>query len=180
MTLGLACLVAVTLQRAAELLLASRNTSRLLACGGVEAAPGHYPLVVLLHACWLSGLWALGWNRPVHLDWLALYALLQGFRIWILVTLGDRWTTRIIVLPGEKPIRRGPYRFLSHPNYAVVAGEIAVLPLVFGLPWFALVFSVLNGVLLTIRIRAENRAWSDNLVGDDSKERDAKAGLRRL
>ena len=135
-TLAVWCLVFVTLQRAVELLIASRNTSRLIARGAVEASPGHYPLIVLVHACWLAGLWVLGWDRPVHLGWLAVFALLQGLRVWIIATLGERWTTRIIVLPGEKLVRRGPYRFLSHPNYVVVVGEIAVVA---AGPWAAVV-----------------------------------------
>jgi methyltransferase len=159
-TLGLAILTFVSLQRGAELLIARRNTRRLMARGAVEVAPGHYPLIVLVHASWLAGLWALGWNQPVYLGWLAAFVVLQALRVWILATLGERWTTRIVVLPREAPIRRGPYRLLSHPNYWVVAGEIAVLPLAFGLPWFALVFSMLNAAVLTIRIRAENRALS--------------------
>jgi methyltransferase len=133
-----------------------------LARGAVEFAPGHYPFVVLLHASWLIVLWWLGWDRPVHAGWLIVYAALQGCRIWVLATLGERWTTRIVVLPGVAPIRRGPYRFVSHPNYWVVAGEIAVLPLVFGLPFCALVFSILNAAVLGIRIRAENRALTEH------------------
>ena len=86
------------------------------------------------------------------------YLVLQGFRLWVMWTLGSRWTTRIIVLPGQPLVSAGPYRFLPHPNYAVVAGEIAVLPLVLGLPWLAAVFTVLNAAVLAIRIRAENRA----------------------
>jgi methyltransferase len=89
---------------------------------------------------------------------LLIYVVLQGFRIWVMWTLGARWTTRIIVLPGEPLVRRGPYRLLPHPNYAVVAGEIALLPLVLGLPLLTLIFTVLNAAVLAIRIRAENRA----------------------
>jgi methyltransferase len=158
MTLAVVILVFVTLQRLAELVLARRNTARLLADGAVEAAPGHYPLIVLLHAAWLAGLWYLAWNAPVQLGWLALFILLQALRVWVLATLGPRWTTRIIVQPGAPLVRTGPYRWLSHPNYAVVIGEIMVLPLVFGLVWYGLAFSVLNALVLTVRIRAENRA----------------------
>ncbi len=89
---------------------------------------------------------------------LAAYLVLQGLRGWVFWTLGSRWTTRIIVVPGERLVSAGPYRYLSHPNYAVVTGEIAVLPLVFYLPWLTVIFSVLNAVVLAIRIRAENRA----------------------
>ena len=107
---------------------------------------------------WLLGLWWLAWDAPVNLYWLAVFVVLQLLRVWVLATLGERWTTKIIVLPGAEPIRTGPFRFLNHPNYAVVIGEIAVLPLTFGLWWFALIFSVLNAGMLFIRIRAENAA----------------------
>jgi methyltransferase len=158
MTPGLVVLGLVTVERIAELGLARRNTQALLARGAREAAPGHYGVIVALHAAWLVGLWALAWDRPVSIGWLAAFALLQAMRIWVLATLGPRWTTRIIVLLDAPLVTSGPYRLLSHPNYAVVIGEIAVLPLVFGLPVFALVFSLLNALVLTVRIRAESRA----------------------
>jgi methyltransferase len=151
-------LAAVTLQRAAELVVSHHNTRKLMECGAVEAAPGHYPLIVAVHAAWLISLWVLGRHQPVNVVALAGYLVLQGFRIWILRTLGPRWTTRIIVLPKQPLVSTGPYRFLSHPNYAVVAGEIAVLPLVLNLPLLATVFTILNTAVLAIRIRAENRA----------------------
>ncbi len=158
MILPLAVLALVTLQRGSELLIARRNTRRLLAQGAVEVAPGHYPLIVLMHAAWLAGLWILAWNRSLDLRWLALFCLLEAARLWVLASLGARWTTRIIILPGAPLIRRGPYRFLSHPNYLIVAGEIAVLPLAFNLPLYAIVFTVLNAAILTVRIRAESTA----------------------
>ena len=158
MILSVVVLALVTLQRLGELVLASRNTRRLLAQGATEHGARHYPLIVALHAAWLVGLWVLGWNRPIDLFWLAIFLVLQALRVWVISTLGGRWTTRIIVLPDAPRIRTGPFRFLSHPNYAVVSGEIAVLPLAFGLPRFAAVFFVLNLVVLTIRIRAESRA----------------------
>ena len=153
-------LAAVTAERLAELVLARRNTARLMASGAVEHAPGHYPMIVALHAAWLVCLWLAAWNRPIHWGWLALFAVLQILRAWVLMTLKGRWTTRIITVPGETLVRRGPYRLIDHPNYVVVIGEIAVLPLVFGLPLFALAFSLLNAGVLTIRIRAESRALS--------------------
>lgn len=158
MMLSVLILGFVTAQRLAELALARRNSRRLLARGGIERAAAHYPLVVALHAAWLIGLWLLAWNRPAHHAWLAVYVLLLVLRVWTLASLGERWTTRIIILPGAPLVRRGPYRFLRHPNYLVVAGEVAVLPLVFGLPLYALAFSLLNAVVLWIRIRAENAA----------------------
>lgn len=148
----------VTAQRLGELVLSDRNTARLLLAGAWEAASGHYRYMVALHALWLAGLWWLAPGRPVNLVLLVLYLLLQGLRIWVLASLGRRWTTRIIVVPRAPLVRRGPYRFLSHPNYVVVAGEIAVLPLMFGLVWYAVAFSVLNAIILYVRIRAENAA----------------------
>ena len=148
----------VTLQRLSELPVARANAKRLLATGGHEVAPGHYPLIVALHASWLATLWLLAPGRPINLAMLGLFALLQVFRIWTLRTLGERWTTRIIVVPGEKLVARGPYRFVDHPNYVVVVGEIAVLPLVFGLVWVAVGFTILNAAILWVRIRAENAA----------------------
>jgi methyltransferase len=151
-------LALVTLQRAGELVRARRNTQRLLARGAIELAPAHYPLIVAVHAGWLISLWLFGSHQPVNAIALAAYLILQIFRFWVFQTLGARWTTRIIVVPGEALVSAGPYRFLSHPNYAVVAGEIAVLPLALSLPWIAAIFSVLNGFVLAIRVRAENRA----------------------
>ena len=152
-------LALVTLQRLGELLLARRNTRRLLARGAHEVGAGHYPLIVALHAAWLGSLWLLAWNAPLDLSWLGVYLVLQGLRVWVMATLGARWTTRILVPPDAPPVRTGPYRFLAHPNYVVVAGEIAVLPLVFGLVWHAVLFTALNAVVLSIRIRAETAAW---------------------
>lgn len=160
MTLTILVLALVTIQRLGELVLAQRNTRRLLARGAVEVGARHYPLLVGLHAAWLAGLWALAWDRPVSLTWLAVFAVLQLLRVWVIATLGPRWTTRIVVLPGAPLVRRGPYRLLSHPNYAVVVAEIAVLPLAFGLVGFAVLFSVLNAGVLWVRIRAESRALS--------------------
>ena len=163
MILSVAVLGLVTLQRVAELVWARRNTRRLLARGGHEIGASHYPLIVGLHAAWLVGLWVLAWDRPVSLPWLGVFAVLQAGRLWVLATLGERWTTRIIVLPGEALVRRGPYKLLPHPNYAVVAGEILALPLAFGLLTYGLVFSVLNAAMLWVRIRAEEKALSQAL-----------------
>ena len=158
MTLNIAVLALVTLQRVGELFLANRNTKRLLATGAREYAPAHYPLIVALHTAWLLSLWWFGWSQPVDGLWLAVFILIELARIWVIQTLGRRWTTRIIVVPGETLVRRGPYRFFDHPNYMVVGAEIALLPLVFGLWQVALVFTLLNAAVLAVRIRAENRA----------------------
>lgn len=151
-------LALVTLERLGELWLSNRNTKRLLAEGAREHAPGHYPLIIAIHVAWLAALWWLAPFRPIHPLWLALFFLVEIGRLWVLASLGERWTTRIIVLPGVPLVRRGPYRFVDHPNYLVVVAEILVLPMAFGLWRTALVFTLLNAILLAIRIHAENRA----------------------
>jgi methyltransferase len=149
----------VAAERAAELILAARNTRALLARGGVEVGAGHYPLLVLLHGAWLATLLFLEpADAPPAWGWLGAFAVLQALRLWIIHSLGPFWTTRVITLPGAPLVRRGPYRFLRHPNYVVVVAEIAVLPLVFGAWRIAAVFSVLNLALLAWRIRIEQRA----------------------
>jgi len=155
---ALAILGFVTVQRIAELALSQYNTKRLLARGAYEVAPEHYSFIVLLHASWLAMLWFFGPGPPIHIVPLVLFVLLQLARIWVLATLGDRWTTRIIILPGAPLVTSGPYRWVNHPNYVIVIGEFAVLPLVFGLPMVAIVFSLLNAAMLGVRIKAENRA----------------------
>ena len=156
--LAVAILGFVTLQRLTELRLADRNSQKLLADGATEYGRGHYPFIVALHMIWLAALWWWAPGQPINIALLIAFALLQLGRVWVIATLGDRWTTRIIVKPGAPLIRAGPYRFLNHPNYFIVTLEIAVLPLVFGLWRIALVFSLLNAVILAVRIRAENRA----------------------
>lgn len=158
MSLAVIILALVTLQRIGELWLSNRNTRRLLARGAREVGASHYPLIVAVHALWLLTLWWLAPGRQVDGFWLGLYVLLQLARIWVIASLGERWTTRIIVLSDAPLVNRGPYRFVSHPNYVVVVGEIAVLPLTFGLWSVAVLFSLLNAAVLTIRIREENRA----------------------
>jgi methyltransferase len=165
LTLNLIILGLVTLERLVELWLANRNTRQLLAQGAREHAPGHYPLIVALHALWLASLWWLARSRPIDGFWLGMFILIEIGRLWVITTLGRRWTTRIVVLPGAPLVRRGPYRWLNHPNYVVVVAEIAVLPLVFGLWRVALVFSALNAALLWVRIHEENRALGGSYGG---------------
>lgn len=145
-------------QRLVELIVAQRNTARLRAAGAVEFGALHYPLIVALHVAWLAALGWLGHAQPVNLGWLAVFVVLQAVRVWTIASLGGRWTTRVMVLPGAAPVARGPYRFLRHPNYWIVIAEIAVVPLSVGLPLVALLFSMLNAALLFWRIRVENRA----------------------
>ena len=148
----------VTLQRLVELYIARRNTQRLLAKGGFEVGSNHYPFVVVLHAIWLAGLWYLALKLEVSWPWIFAYLVLEAARGWIIAALGSRWTTRIIVVPGETLVDEGPYKFFRHPNYMVVAGEIFILPMAFGLWWYAILFAALNAAMLYWRIRAEDVA----------------------
>lgn len=151
----------VTLQRLFELLLSRRNEARLRMRGAVEAGAEHYPWLVLLHVAWLAALWLFGWNREPNMLLVAAFLALQPLRYWVIVTLGDRWTARIFVIPGASLLRRGPYRFFSHPNYLIVVLEIALLPLAFGLIWHAALFSALNAAMLAWRLRIERRALTE-------------------
>ena len=126
MTAAALLLGLVTAERIAELTLSRRNTAALLAKGAVEFAPRHYPAIVVMHALWLASLWIFGATRMIDPAWLAVFLSLQVLRVWTLMTLGPRWTTRIIVLPGSALVSNGPYRIVSHPNYLVVVGEIAL------------------------------------------------------
>ena len=148
----------VTAQRLAELWWARRNEARLLAAGGVEYGHWHLGLMILVHAAWLVSLWFWGYYRPVDPVYLALFVVLEIARVWVLATLGRRWTIRVIIVHGEHLVARGPYRFLRHPNYVVVCSEVAVVPLALGLPILALIFTLLNAAVLAIRIPEENAA----------------------
>ncbi len=150
-TLGL-----VALQRLIELAHARSNTAQLRRLGAVEADAGGYPLYVLLHAGWLTSLLVFvpAATSPV---WalIGVFALLQLGRIWVIVSLGPYWTTRIVTLPGAPLVRTGPFRYLRHPNYLLVAAEVALLPLAFGAFAIAAIFSALNLMLIARRIRIE-------------------------
>ena len=154
-------LVLVLLQRGGELALAHRNTMRLLRLGAVEIDRRGYTMLVALHAAWLAALavWVPAATPP---SWplLALFAVLQAGRVWVIASLGRRWTTRLIMLPGAPLVTTGPYRWLRHPNYLIVAVEIAILPLAFAAVAIAAGFSACNVVLLARRIRLEERALS--------------------
>jgi methyltransferase len=146
----------VALQRLVEVRYAERNTAALRARGAQEIGARHYPLIVALHAGWLVTILLL-LPTPAVIHWwlLGVFILLQLARVWVIATLGPYWTTRIIMLPGAPLVKRGPYRFVNHPNYIVVACEIAVLPLVFGETGVAIVFTLLNAAILAWRIRQE-------------------------
>jgi methyltransferase len=162
---------ALALQRVLELAYARRNTRALLRRGGYEAAARHYPVMVGLHASWLVTLWLLGRDAPLRGPFAAAFALLQVARAWVLATLGERWTTRIIILPTVDPIVRGPYRFLRHPNYAIVALELPCVSLALGLRRHAALFGAANLMLLAWRIRAEDRAYRESAARGSDRAR---------
>ena len=153
-------------QRLVELVIAQRNHRALAARGAIEFGRRHYPVLVALHAGWLLALVAtIDPKTSVSLPLLAVFVLLECGRVWVIVTLGSRWTTRIMVLPGAKRIRTGPYRYVNHPNYLIVCGEIALVPLMFGAWALAVIASVLNLLALRTRIRVENKALAE-VYGD--------------
>jgi methyltransferase len=148
----------VALQRLIELAHARRNTARLRRLGAVEADGEGHLLFVLLHAGWLASLAAfVPAATPPHWSLIGVFALLQLGRIWVIVSLGRYWTTRIMTLPDTPLVRTGPFRYLRHPNYLLVILEIAVLPLAFGAVAIAATFSVFNAVLIVRRVRIEDR-----------------------
>lgn len=154
----------LVVQRLFELGLARRNAARALARGGREFGARHYPLFFVLHTGWL-----LGWLAEAMLQgheltehwqpWVLVIALAQGLRLWAISSLGERWNTRVLVVPGDTPLRVGPYRWISHPNYVAVVIEIAAFPLLFDAWITATVASVLNLLLLLcVRIPCERAA----------------------
>lgn len=156
----------VAAQRIFELFLARRNERRARARGAVERGEGHYLFIVSLHVLWLVSTLVEGFLRgpEIPVFWpvpLGLFLLVQPLRYWALFSLGESWNTKILVVPGASPVRKGPYRYLNHPNYVVVVTEILTFPLIFGAWITALVFTVLNAAVLFVRIREENRALSE-------------------
>lgn len=157
-------IVLVILQRLWELRIAKRNEKQLRDRGAVEFGRDHYPAIVALHTLWFVGILVeiVLLSRPINPFWIGLLTIFVGaqwLRYTTIRTLGSRWTTRILVLPGEQPITTGPFKYLRHPNYAAVITEILVFPLIFSCYVTAISFSLVNAVLLTIRIRTEERAW---------------------
>lgn len=154
----------VALERLAELVVSKRNAAWSLAQGGVETGRGHYPAMVLLHTGFLVAMLVEAWVRRPDvapaLAWtmLLLVVASQALRWWCIATLGRRWNTRVIVVPGLALVRSGPYRLLPHPNYVAVVVEGLALPLVHGCWWTAIGFTVLNAALLRVRIRVEAAA----------------------
>ncbi|MFG6660884.1 isoprenylcysteine carboxyl methyltransferase family protein [Sulfitobacter sp. 915] len=147
----------IILQRLSELVIARRNTALLLARGAYEVGAAHYPMMVAMHSAWIVCLVLFGYDKVLSFGWLTFFALLQVIRLWVLISLGSRWTTRIIIL--EEPlIVSGPFKYVSHPNYMLVVAEIIVAPLVLGLVWVAVIFTLLNAAMLWVRIEVEHKA----------------------
>jgi methyltransferase len=163
-------LVFVTLQRFAEFIWDRQNTARLLAAGATEYGKSHYLFFAGSHATWLAGLWILGYARAVEPLWLIPFVLLTIGRCWVLGTLGRRWTTRIVILAGAPLVKTGPYRFVRHPNYLVVIGEMTVVPLALGLPVYALAFFAIYACMAIVRIRAENAALLQVMPSRESRQ----------
>ena len=165
MTLFLIIISFVILQRLTELIIAKRNAKWLLSRGAIEYGKEHYKFIVLLHICFflsiITEFYLHGRHSELNLinyTFLVIFILLQFLRVWIISSLGKYWNTRIFRIPGEKLVVRGPYKFIKHPNYIVVIGEILILPLVFNLYYSAIIFTILNALMLFVRIRTENKA----------------------
>lgn len=147
----------IVVQRLGELVIAKRNTARLLKKGAYEVGANHYPVMVMMHTAWILCLLVFAYSQSVIVGWLLVFVVLQCSRVWILTSLGSRWTTRIIIL--EEPlVVRGPFKYFSHPNYMLVVAEIIVAPMVLGLVWVAVLFTVLNAAMLWVRIGVEHKA----------------------
>src|SRR5919112_6130141 len=153
----------VGVQRLLELALSRRNERRQRARGAVERGGGHYPVIVAIHSLWLVSTLVEGLLRgPEPPAWwpvpLVAFLLVQPLRYWAILSLGENWNTRVLVVPGGKLVSKGPYRYFPHPNYLVVAVEVLTFPLIFGAWITAITFPLLNAALLYVRIRTENRA----------------------
>jgi methyltransferase len=156
----------VALQRLLELRYSRRNERRLRMKGAVERGAGHYPVMVGIHALWLVSTLVEGLLRGPETPWwwpvpLAAFLLVQPLRYWAILSLGEGWNVRVLVVPGRRLVRSGPYRYFTHPNYVVVVVEVLALPLIFGAWVTALVFSLLNAAFLFVRIREEERALKE-------------------
>lgn len=151
-------------QRLTELYVSKRNEKWLLERGAVEYGREHYPFIVALHTLFIVSLIAeyyLSGGKVMDYIFLALFIVLLLFKYWILSSLGTYWNTRIYRVPGAVAVRKGPYKLFKHPNYVDVVCEIAIIPLVFHLYYTAVIFTVLNAVMLSVRIRVENKVWAE-------------------
>ena len=153
----------VSIQRLSELYIARGNEKWLRSQGAVEYGKEHYPFIVALHTLFIISIiveYILRGNTPIDFVFLILFALLLLFKFWALSSLGKYWNTKIFRVPGAGPVKKGPYKLFKHPNYFIVVCEIAIIPMVFHLYYTAIIFTVLNAIMLTVRIRVENKVWA--------------------
>ena len=153
----------VITQRLSELYIARGNEKWLRSQGAVEYGKEHYPFIVALHTLFIISIiveYILRDNTQTDFVFLVLFALLLLFKFWALSSLGKYWNTKIFRVPGAGPVKKGPYKLFKHPNYFIVICEIAIIPMVFHLYYTAIIFTVLNAVMLTVRIRVENKVWA--------------------
>ena len=151
------------LQRLSELYISSRNEKWLLANGAIQYGQSHYPYIVAMHTLLIISIIAeylLRTNTPLDYIFLGLFIVVLLFKFWALSSLGKYWNTKIYRIPGVYPVKKGPYKLFKHPNYMEVVCEIAIIPLVFHLYYTAVIFTVLNAAMLTVRIRVENKVWA--------------------
>lgn len=151
------------LQRLSELFIAKRNEKWLLQQGAVEYGKAHYPFMIAMHTLFIVSIiteYLLRGQPPIDRVFLVIFLIVLLFKFWALSSLGKYWNTKIYRIPGVYPVKKGPYKFLKHPNYMEVVCEIAVIPLVFHLYYTAIIFTLLNAAMLTVRIREENRVWA--------------------
>ncbi|MES2426771.1 MAG: isoprenylcysteine carboxylmethyltransferase family protein [Bacteroidota bacterium] len=152
------------LQRLSELYISSRNEKWLLQNGAIQYGQSHYPYMVAMHTLFILFIIAeYNLRGGMSMSWILLVAFLVvlSFKFWALSSLGKYWNTKIYRIPGVYPIKKGPYKIFKHPNYMEVVCEIAIIPLVFHLYYTAIIFSLLNVAMLTVRIRVENRVWAE-------------------
>jgi methyltransferase len=150
-------------QRLTELYVSKKNEKWLLAQGAIEYGRQHYPYIVALHTLFIVSLiveYYVTGGQPISYMALSLFILLLAFKYWVLSSLGTYWNTRIYRVPGAIAVKKGPYKIFKHPNYVDVVCEIAIIPLVFHLYYTAIIFSVLNAIMLSVRIRVENKVWA--------------------
>jgi methyltransferase len=168
MILFIAVMSVLIIQRLMELRISSRNFTIMMREGGIEYGREHYKYIVMLHSLFIVSMAVeyvvrdhYGKLSDISYLFLVIFALLQLMRFWVISSLGKYWNTRIVRVPGSKLIRSGPYKFLKHPNYVVVALEIFCLPMIFGLVYTAIIFTILNSLMLFVRIKEENKVLTN-------------------
>lgn len=152
-------------QRLSELYIARQNEKWLLKQGAVQYGQSHYPFMVGMHTLFIISLiveYNLRDNTSFNYYFLLAFILVLSFKFWALLSLGKYWNTKIYRVPGVYPVKKGPYKIFKHPNYMEVVLEIAIIPLVFNLYYTAIVFSILNAMMLYVRISVENKVWADD------------------